>query len=81
MCSSQVPGYIEKYDKFKAKGINEIYILTLNDAFVTKCVALSPFCSHSLLPVCINTIYRVSFILLPLRSFFCFCVPFPPYLG
>jgi len=35
-CSSQAPGYIEKYDEFKAKGINEIYILTVNDAFVTK---------------------------------------------
>jgi len=35
-CSSQVPGYIEKYDEFKAKGINEIYIICVNDAFVTK---------------------------------------------
>jgi len=35
-CSSQAPGYIEKYDEFKAKGINEIYIITVNDAFVTK---------------------------------------------
>ena len=37
-CSSQAPGYIEKYDEFKAKGINEIYIITVNDAYVTKCV-------------------------------------------
>jgi hypothetical protein len=37
-CSSQAPGYIEKYDQFKAKGINEIYIITVNDAYVTKCV-------------------------------------------
>ena len=41
-CSSQAPGYIEKYDEFKAKGINEIYIITVNDTFVTKCV-LCPY--------------------------------------
>jgi len=35
-CSTQVPGYIEKYDEFKAKGINEIYIISVNDAYVTK---------------------------------------------
>ncbi|KAI0300047.1 Redoxin [Multifurca ochricompacta] len=35
-CSSQVPGYIEKYNEFKEKGINEIYVVTVNDAFVTK---------------------------------------------
>jgi hypothetical protein len=40
-CSSQAPGYIEKYDQFKAKGVNEIYILTVNDVFVTKCVVFS----------------------------------------
>ncbi|KAH9987239.1 Redoxin-domain-containing protein [Russula compacta] len=34
-CSSQAPGYIEKYDQFKAKGINEVYIITVNDVFVT----------------------------------------------
>ena len=37
-CHSQVPGYIEKYDEFKARGVNEIYIITVNDVFVTKCV-------------------------------------------
>jgi peroxiredoxin len=37
-CSSQAPGYIEKYEEFKAKGINDIYIITVNDAYVTKCV-------------------------------------------
>ena len=44
-CSSQAPGYIEKYEEFKAKGINEIYIVTVNDAYVTKCVLglLRPF--------------------------------------
>ncbi|ETW76481.1 atypical 2-cysteine peroxiredoxin [Heterobasidion irregulare TC 32-1] len=35
-CSSQVPGYIEKYDEFKAKGVNNIYVVAVNDAFVTK---------------------------------------------
>jgi len=35
-CSLQAPGYIEKYDEFKAKGVTDIYILTVNDAFVTK---------------------------------------------
>jgi hypothetical protein len=41
-CTAQAPGYIEKYDEFKAKGINEIYILSVNDVFVTKyvCVCL-----------------------------------------
>jgi hypothetical protein len=37
-CSSQVPAYIEKYDEFKAKGVNEIFIVSVNDAYVTKCV-------------------------------------------
>ena len=44
-CSSQAPGYIEKYDEFKAKGINEIYIITVNDTFVTKCDLCSCFCA------------------------------------
>jgi 2-Cys peroxiredoxin 5 len=35
-CSSQAPAYIEKYDEFKAKGVNEIFIITVNDAYVTK---------------------------------------------
>ncbi|KAI0268560.1 Redoxin-domain-containing protein [Russula aff. rugulosa BPL654] len=35
-CHSQAPGYIEKHDEFKAKGINEIHIITVNDVFVTK---------------------------------------------
>lgn len=37
-CSSQAPAYIEKYEEFKAKGVNEIFIVTVNDAYVTKCV-------------------------------------------
>ncbi|KAN0129175.1 Redoxin [Lactarius tabidus] len=35
-CSSQAPAYIEKYEEFKAKGIREIFIVTVNDAYVTK---------------------------------------------
>ncbi|KAI0259506.1 Redoxin [Gloeopeniophorella convolvens] len=34
-CSSHAPGYIEQYEQFKAKGINEIFIIAVNDAFVT----------------------------------------------
>ncbi|KAG1750636.1 Redoxin-domain-containing protein [Suillus paluster] len=35
-CSSQVPQYIADYDKFKAKGVNNIYVVAVNDAFVVK---------------------------------------------
>ena len=40
-CHSQAPGYIEKHDEFKARGINEIYIICVNDVFVTKYVVVS----------------------------------------
>ena len=34
-CSSQqLPGYEELYDEFKANGIDEVYCLSVNDAFV-----------------------------------------------
>ena len=34
-CSTfQLPGYEEKYDEFKALGIDEVYCLSVNDAFV-----------------------------------------------
>ncbi|KZV65729.1 Redoxin [Peniophora sp. CONT] len=33
-CSGQAPGYIEKYEEFKARGVSDIYIVTVNDAFV-----------------------------------------------
>ena len=34
-CSSQqLPGYEEMYDDFKAQGIDEVYCLSVNDAFV-----------------------------------------------
>jgi len=35
-CSSQIPGFIEKYDQFKAKGVNEIFVVPVNDIFVVK---------------------------------------------
>jgi len=34
-CSAKhVPGYVENYDKLKAKGVDEIWCLAVNDAFV-----------------------------------------------
>ena len=34
-CSSQqLPGYEEKYDDLKAQGVDEVYCLSVNDAFV-----------------------------------------------
>jgi peroxiredoxin len=34
-CSAKhVPGYVEKYDALKAKGVDEIWCLSVNDAFV-----------------------------------------------
>ena len=34
-CSAKhVPGYVEKYDEFKAAGVDEIWCLSVNDAFV-----------------------------------------------
>ena len=35
-CSSHVPGYVEHYDKFAAKGVKGIYVVSVNDAFVTQ---------------------------------------------
>ncbi|KAI9569979.1 Redoxin-domain-containing protein [Boletus coccyginus] len=35
-CSSQVPQYIRDYDEYKAKGIKDIYVVAVNDVFVTK---------------------------------------------
>ncbi|THU98543.1 Redoxin, partial [Dendrothele bispora CBS 962.96] len=36
-CSnSHVPGYLQNYEKFKAKGINEIFVVAVNDVFVMK---------------------------------------------
>jgi peroxiredoxin len=34
-CSAKhVPGYVEKFDQFKAAGVDEIWCLSVNDAFV-----------------------------------------------
>jgi len=33
-CSSQVPGYQEQYSAFKSKGVQDIYIVSVNDMFV-----------------------------------------------
>ena len=36
-CSEKhLPGYINLYDKFKKRGVHEIYCLAVNDAFVMK---------------------------------------------
>ncbi|KAF8892633.1 Redoxin-domain-containing protein [Infundibulicybe gibba] len=35
-CSGQIPGYINNYNEFKAKGINEIFVVGVNDVFVMK---------------------------------------------
>ena len=46
-CSEQhLPGFIEKYQEFKAKGVNEIYCLSVNDKFVMKAWAES-YCNLS----------------------------------
>ncbi|CZT19686.1 related to peroxisomal membrane protein 20 [Ramularia collo-cygni] len=35
-CSSQVPGYVSHAEQFAAKGVQGIYIVAINDAFVTQ---------------------------------------------
>jgi len=35
-CSSQVPGYVENESKFTEKGVNGIYVVAVNDSFVTQ---------------------------------------------
>ncbi|KAJ3528703.1 hypothetical protein NMY22_g5730 [Coprinellus aureogranulatus] len=35
-CNAHIPGYIDNYKQFKEKGINNIYVVSVNDAFVTK---------------------------------------------
>ncbi|KAF9050830.1 Redoxin [Hymenopellis radicata] len=32
-CSKQIPSYIEQYDAFKAKGVQNIYVVAVNDQF------------------------------------------------
>ncbi|KAJ7475201.1 Redoxin [Mycena galericulata] len=35
-CHAQVPGYISQFDAFKAKGIEQIAVVAVNDVFVLK---------------------------------------------
>ncbi|GBE85759.1 Putative peroxiredoxin [Sparassis crispa] len=35
-CSAQVPGYINAYEKFTAKGVRNVYVVAVNDVFVMK---------------------------------------------
>ncbi len=45
MCSAQIPGYIDNYEVFKAKGVTGIYIVAVNDQFVMKwvhCLIFAP---------------------------------------
>lgn len=34
VCSNQVPPYITSFSDFKAKGINNVYVVAVNDIFV-----------------------------------------------
>ncbi|EKM51285.1 uncharacterized protein PHACADRAFT_102917 [Phanerochaete carnosa HHB-10118-sp] len=35
-CTRQIPGYVELYEKFKEKGVKDIYVVAVNDVFVMK---------------------------------------------
>ncbi|KAF8322070.1 Redoxin [Clavulina sp. PMI_390] len=35
-CSNQAPSYVENFQAFQAKGVSQIYVLCVNDAFVMK---------------------------------------------
>ncbi|KAI8977861.1 Redoxin [Trametes punicea] len=35
-CTAQVPGYINAYEQFKEKGVENIYVVAVNDVFVMK---------------------------------------------
>ncbi|OJT07302.1 hypothetical protein TRAPUB_1845 [Trametes pubescens] len=37
-CSAQVPGYIRAYEQFRARGVENVYVVGVNDVFVMKCV-------------------------------------------
>lgn len=34
--ASHVPGYLKKYHEFKKKGVDAVYVISVNDPFVTK---------------------------------------------
>lgn len=48
-CNAQVPGYIKAYDDFKAKGIKNIYVISVNDVFVMKWVIYAMLITHILI--------------------------------
>jgi hypothetical protein len=56
-----------KYDGFKAKGVTDIYILTMNDAFVTKyvCMRVQSFDAHTISP---PSPLPISFACVPIYS-------------
>ncbi|KAH9848201.1 Redoxin-domain-containing protein [Lenzites betulinus] len=35
-CSAQIPAYIKNFDQFKAKGVDGVYVVGVNDVFVMK---------------------------------------------
>lgn len=35
-CSAQIPGYIKAYPQFKEKGVDNIYVVAVNDVFTLK---------------------------------------------
>ncbi|CCL98453.1 uncharacterized protein FIBRA_00451 [Fibroporia radiculosa] len=35
-CSAQIPGYIKAYEQFKRRGVNNIYVVAVNDVFTLK---------------------------------------------
>lgn len=35
-CSRQIPAYIEAYQQFKDKGVDNIFVVAVNDVFVMK---------------------------------------------
>lgn len=39
-CSAQIPGYISTFARFKEKGIDNVYVIAVNDVFVLKYVSL-----------------------------------------
>ena len=72
-CNPQASGYIEKYDEFKAKGMDEFYIITVNDIFVTRCVLCSCLCAQLVSPCSRNNRPLFLFLLfLPPFAFFIF---------
>ena len=65
-CSSQqLPGYEEKYDEIKSLGIDEVYCLSVNDAFVMnawfrdeKIVKVKPIGDYVTLSIHNNLVFK-----------------------